>query len=534
MISARDLGARPSPGGRFLARKRRRVSDRVDRDRAVTHVGTGSCYDALRSLGKNQQSPEPRYPTPAPESGEGEGIEELGGATTWQTSEQAARPVEELTWQGASLVWTLGAHVHRSFDFEEGDQKVVQAIFARFHPPSMSSAGNATSRKGSAGPSGASNSQEPHFWSESHAPSKRTRPSDTLASIRALCVFLRDHAYFFYESGDEYIVHFPWTLRRAWALEQGLICETTSLRSAADECSPSQPQASLWTITDPSTYHFRPVKVARKASLPCPFDNLVSSDGPGPAEIDGLRNPAGLYGTAHAPFAPVRADTSILFCADPATDPSFPVLLTADPASIDILFSIYIRLGPTGALAPLTHESAPDPGTVSAPVSPSSALRRSTRVQRKRSSLAQVSGQSAGMERGPSAAALQSDNDSVLAQAAGLVRLNGAEEELGRVLRKAGAANMSRRVSNRGVVAEPVLARDKRLGISPRASLAQLQVERDVVHSELDDTFAPDDAAEHAMLIEEAFLPDIVTQTVKVFQVPDGTGQCVRIQCLKR
>jgi hypothetical protein len=159
---------------------------------------------------------------------------------------------DELAWSTSTLVWSQGSAVHRIYSFKEREHgQIRQALFAYFElpaPPSISAATSASSHipptssttPSLSDPSSASTTSDdslfgafaptpPPAWSDD------TRSSLASASIgashtssvlvRVLCIFFAETLHLYFPDGSQQIVHLRFAIRKAWAMENGLLIE---------------------------------------------------------------------------------------------------------------------------------------------------------------------------------------------------------------------------------------------------------------------------------------------------------------------
>lgn len=157
--------------------------------------------------------------------------------------------IDELTWSGATLVWSIGSAIYRTYTFEEeqrDDQHIRQAMFAWFEVPALPSDTKPVSASGVSSSttefaSSVTTSSDadsllgpfrptmPQPWSDNATASivsaHRARTHSETAVVRVLCVLFRDIAYLYYPSGHSHSLAIPWPWRTALALERGLLFE---------------------------------------------------------------------------------------------------------------------------------------------------------------------------------------------------------------------------------------------------------------------------------------------------------------------
>lgn len=484
MLHAKDVGPWRSPGSTYFeARQRRRARDPANADLADA-VQRSECYEALLSLPQNRGSREQ-----GAESFDGADGHEVQRATLPQPPGPDIRPVEELCWVGGVLVWSVGARIERTFDFggENGDE-ILQALFAYFDAPS-------TVMSGSTAPQEVSNARF-DFPGSLHSPQQR--PSAEL--VKGICVFLREQVRIFYATGEEYVLHFGWTLKRAWAAHVGIICETVP--PSGDDAARSGAFVRLWCLSDPASYQFRPLFASRKVVLP-PRDTVA----PTPTNPAASKEDSG---SATLPVTPLEPRKSIIYCTDKSQGHHLPLVLFSIDGSADIHIGAYTRVTVPEDPTDAEHEAG-GPAVVTAPPSPVYALRRSSRVSRKRSSASQ-----SGAPPGRSRSSLPASNEHALGlSTAGGERYSPDDDVQ---MRRRTSAAMSRRASSRGMSISGLGAREEYLGLASAAN-ADI-VGRGTTHAEIDDnlSFAFDPA--NAPDLSEG---ELVVSTLKVLQIAEVT-----------
>lgn len=144
-----------------------------------------------------------------------------------------ATGTEELSWTAQKVIWRIGGSIHRSFTFPEQNQSIVQALFCWFQVPQESSEGstsnlNDTSSGETFGPF---QRTPPPAWTDDPLPlptnPTRSLPAPKMRLERSLVIFLLDIAFVFplEREGGSYPLQLPFHLRRAWAMEVGILLE---------------------------------------------------------------------------------------------------------------------------------------------------------------------------------------------------------------------------------------------------------------------------------------------------------------------
>lgn len=187
--------------------------------------------------------------------------------------------LEELTWSGSRVVWTLGNSIERVFDFDatadasyasKASLTVRQALWTNFlceapgnhnnsnsskssHPPSSSAQGHSIDKARElfgpfASPLAAS-------WTDAR-PLKSDNAGAPLVPFNAICVFLAESLHIFFPStGRSFVLHMPFLLKRAWSLpETGLLLERHL--EADEQASPASfgldaTLPTLYSLKDP-------------------------------------------------------------------------------------------------------------------------------------------------------------------------------------------------------------------------------------------------------------------------------------------
>ncbi|GAA5990300.1 hypothetical protein JCM10908_007305 [Rhodotorula pacifica] len=176
--------------------------------------------------------------------------------------------VEELTWTSSTVVWMRGGAVYRSYSFTEDGQEVVQALFADFdeaplteddaqEPVASTSAvtldslAAADSFDSAFGPYRIRN---PSAWSDDPLPLPTDPPTFERPAActpqRHLVVIFSHSAVIYPACGGFVPVHCPFRIRRAWALDRGLLLERASDDSPnSDRSRPPGQLPTLWSLS---------------------------------------------------------------------------------------------------------------------------------------------------------------------------------------------------------------------------------------------------------------------------------------------
>lgn len=179
-------------------------------------------------------------------------------------STSAVLPIEELRWQGATVVWYQGGSVFRTYSFKQQGQDVVQALFAYFEvedsvPDLGGSSGPvaSTSTASASSPAfGPFRRPPPPAWTDDplalpiHPTS--SRPPPLKRRERHLIIFLSDIAFAYPPSGGSVPFQLPFHLRRAWALEVGIILERAAEGKEVFEKGSRGEIATLYSLSGPA------------------------------------------------------------------------------------------------------------------------------------------------------------------------------------------------------------------------------------------------------------------------------------------
>lgn len=163
-------------------------------------------------------------------------------------------PLEELSWTGASVVWARGGTVHRTYTFASQGQNVTQALFAYFPVPSEPSspvASTSATRTDDATFSPFRRPPPPAWTDDPLALPIHPTPSLPSAPAvleRHLVIFLSDIAFAYSPSGGSVPFQLPFHLRRAWAMDKGILLERAEEGGESGQAE----MATLYSLLDPS------------------------------------------------------------------------------------------------------------------------------------------------------------------------------------------------------------------------------------------------------------------------------------------
>lgn len=312
-----------------------------------------------RALLGSQRRPRPRTP-PATTSGGSH-------LCPSETSRDGTGPVEELSWSRHRVVWSRGGAVYRTFNYDEDNQQVVQALFvdlqvsgaeqsdaATFDPVASTSAVTLDSLQGPSDPFSSSfgpyRQRNPTAWSDDPLPLPTDPPkgdkSPETTSERHLVVILSATLIFAYPaSGGAIPIHFPFRIRRAWSLDEGMLvegAESTRTGPADHGAANGGDSSGLYTLMSPFD-EFKPV-CARS-----------SGDDSGP--LDRSERPPSLGNLRHT----LASDGQVIFCSA-GRDGAPAILVTAGGPEKELKIWSYSRLPKTvdeGTIPPVADNAAP-------------------------------------------------------------------------------------------------------------------------------------------------------------------------------
>ncbi|PLW23072.1 hypothetical protein PCASD_10528 [Puccinia coronata f. sp. avenae] len=223
-----------------------------------------SCLDSLRSLEKNLTQPSLLDETHQQNSDWSTGINRFivrspvavrSGADS--INSDLLFEDEELCWKASTLIWSKGSLIFRKFDYSTTNsslaqdstfrQHVIQALFAYFDPPSLTSP--TTSLDFASGDhlptplsfqEQAQSTQPSKFSAEPWSDNRLTQRSDqqkrwrssNATPVRALCVLLSEVMKIYFDTGEEYTLAVPFPIQKAWPIERGVMMmkKPTSVR----------------------------------------------------------------------------------------------------------------------------------------------------------------------------------------------------------------------------------------------------------------------------------------------------------------
>lgn len=180
----------------------------------------------------------------------------------------ANTPIEELSWSENKVIWSKGSTIYRTYSFKEQGQRVTQALFATFEvyenksTPNEASPIASTSAKSldhhhSFGPF---HRTPPPAWTDDPLPLPiHPTPTQTASPPkleRFLVIFLSDIAFAYPPGGSSIPFQLPFHLRRAWALDIGLLLERAQEGGELfDEDDPEGGEGelpTLYSLLDPA------------------------------------------------------------------------------------------------------------------------------------------------------------------------------------------------------------------------------------------------------------------------------------------
>lgn len=150
-----------------------------------------------------------------------------------QPDQDSNRTEEELYITEDSVTWSINGKTHKTFSFQQDEQKVNTALFAYFEIATERSETNETPDP----PDGIDSDAFGVFHvARLRADQDRKQKRTQHARRRALCIFLRDIAKIYVEDGPSYMLNLPFPIQRAWALDLGVLLQR---KSDDDELHPS-------------------------------------------------------------------------------------------------------------------------------------------------------------------------------------------------------------------------------------------------------------------------------------------------------
>ncbi|KAK4688589.1 anaphase-promoting complex subunit 1, partial [Tremellales sp. Uapishka_1] len=129
---------------------------------------------------------------------------------------------EELVWYDRTVVWSRGAEIYRQFTFDAEGENVARAVFVWFkvgEDQHRQTTSESLTDNDSSETFGPFHTSQHARWGAPKASSSR-RPNPPRLE-RTLVVFLQSRAHVYYQSGEDVIVHLPFVVDGAWALDEG-------------------------------------------------------------------------------------------------------------------------------------------------------------------------------------------------------------------------------------------------------------------------------------------------------------------------
>ncbi|KAK4692756.1 hypothetical protein P7C70_g9062, partial [Phenoliferia sp. Uapishka_3] len=175
--------------------------------------------------------------------------------------------VEELSWTRTSVIWSKGGSIYRTYSFAHQHQPVIQALFATFDlPPSHSHSQSSSSPVATTSavrlddPNatfGPFHPVGPPAWTEDplalpiHPTTPRTQPSPR--PERFIVVFLSDIAFAYpLKLGGSIPFQLPFHLRRAWAMQRGILLEREEEGNESAEPNQTPDLPTLYSLLGPA------------------------------------------------------------------------------------------------------------------------------------------------------------------------------------------------------------------------------------------------------------------------------------------
>lgn len=247
--------------------------------------------------------------------------------------------LEELSWNGQRVTWSKGGAVYRSFSFNHLQQSVTQALFAYFPlettpVPSPTASTSQVSLDDEAPIFGPFQPAPPPAWTDDPLalPTRPTTPrlSQPFPLARFLVIFLADVAYAYPPTGGAIPFQLPFHLRRAWAMDHGIILERAAEGSELWEHDTPAEMVTLYSLLDPTA---EMKVVSTTAALSSLFPSPESSSPPLPSAVE--------------PLTPVQDLQDHIIFASNRKDGSEPLLVSANRAQGKISVWSYARVPPS-------------------------------------------------------------------------------------------------------------------------------------------------------------------------------------------
>lgn len=243
-----------------------------------------------------------------------------------------APPLEELSWTGSSVVWARGGTVVRTYTFASQGQDVSQALFAYFPVPSEPSSPVASTSAIRTDDATFSPFRRPPppAWTDDPL-ALPIHPTPSLPSAppsleRHLVIFLSDIAFAYSPSGGSVPFQLPFHLRRAWAMDRGILLERAEEGGEGDQAE----MATLYSLLDPSE---EMKVVSTTCSLSQLFPSRTTSTASPPAQP-----------IATGPTEPIQDLQDRIIFVSSRTDGSEPVLVSANASTGKISIWAYAQL----------------------------------------------------------------------------------------------------------------------------------------------------------------------------------------------
>lgn len=234
--------------------------------------------------------------------------------------------MEELSWTKRKVVWTRGGSIYRTYTFVEQEQDVVQALFAWFEVEDRNTTTPTQSVPQNDNPStfGPFRRPPPPAWTDDPlalpVDPTPTLPSPSTHLERSLIIFLSDIAFVYPPSGGSHPFQLPFHLRRAWAMDKGILMERAKEgKEVLGEMSAELP--TLYSLLNPADE----IKVVSSASA---LSNLFSTT----------------YAQAKSPTEPVQDFQDRLVFASDRRDGSEPILVSVNKRTRKISVLAYGRV----------------------------------------------------------------------------------------------------------------------------------------------------------------------------------------------
>jgi anaphase-promoting complex subunit 1 len=242
--------------------------------------------------------------------------------------------IEELSWTKSRVIWAKGGSIYRTFTFKEHGQDVVQALFAWFEvsvPTESTSSSSTTTFDDTTSTFGPFQRPPPPVWTDDAlalpVDPTASQPPPVIRLERSLVIFLADIAFVYPPSGGTFPFQLPFHLRRAWAMDKGILLEREREGKEVFGAPGGEHIAELATLYS----LLNPADEIKVVSSTPSLSNLFSTS-------------TSEYAMAAHPTTPVQDLSDRIIFASDRRDGSEPILVSVNRRSMSVSVWSYGRV----------------------------------------------------------------------------------------------------------------------------------------------------------------------------------------------